>query len=41
VKRNDLFVDFRADHVIETTGTPDVALRLLLGVIHRRDRRVH
>ena len=41
VKRNDLFVDFRADHVIETTGTPDVALKVLLGVIHRRDRRVH
>jgi ribose 1,5-bisphosphokinase len=41
VKRNDLFVGFRADHVIETTGTPDVALRLLLEVIHRRDQRVH
>lgn len=36
VKRNDLFVDFRADHVIETTGTPDIALRRLLEVIHRR-----
>src|SRR5215470_191027 len=41
VKRNDLFADFRADHVIETTGTPDVAVRLLLDVIHRRERRVH
>lgn len=41
VKRNDLFVDFRADHVIETTGTPDIALRRLLEVIHRRDQRVH
>jgi len=37
VKRNDLFVDFRADHVIETTRTPDIALRRLLEVIHRRD----
>ena len=41
VKRNDLFVDFRADHVIETTGTPDIALRRLLEVIYRRDQRVH
>ena len=41
VKRNDLFADFRADHVIETTGTPDIALRRLLEVIHRRDQRVH
>jgi ribose 1,5-bisphosphokinase len=41
VKRNDLFVDFHADHVIETTGTPDIALRRLLEVIHRRDQRVH
>ena len=41
VKRNDLFVDFRADHVIETTGIPDVAVRLLLEVIHRRGHRAH
>jgi len=41
VKRNDLFVGFRADHVIETTGTPDVAVRLLLEVIHRRGHRAH
>lgn len=41
VKRNKLFVDFRADHVIETTGTPDVAVRLLLEVIHRRGHRAH
>ena len=41
VKRNDLFADFRADHVIETTGTPDVAVRLLLEVIHRRGHRAH
>jgi len=33
VKRNDAFNDFRADHVIETTGAPEAAVKKLLGVI--------
>ena len=33
VKRNDLYNNFRADHVIETTGTPELAVQQLLQII--------
>jgi ribose 1,5-bisphosphokinase len=33
VKRNDLYNNFRADHVIETTGAPELAVQQLLQVI--------
>ena len=33
VKRNDLYNNFRADHVIETTGALELAVQQLLQVI--------
>ena len=33
IKRNDAFAGFRPDHVIETTGAPEDAVRRLLDVI--------
>jgi len=33
VKRNNLYNNFRADHVIETTGAPELAVQQLLRVI--------
>jgi ribose 1,5-bisphosphokinase len=35
IKRNESFRDFRADHVIETIGTPEAAVQELLDVIRR------
>jgi len=34
VKRNDAFANFRADHVIVTTGAREESVRQLLNVIH-------
>lgn len=33
IKRNGAFTDFRADHVIDNSGTPDAAVRQFLDVI--------
>jgi ribose 1,5-bisphosphokinase len=33
IKRNNLYNNFRADHVIETTGAPELAVQQLLRVI--------
>jgi ribose 1,5-bisphosphokinase len=33
IRRNDTFGSFRADHIIETTGTPETAVQQLLGII--------
>jgi ribose 1,5-bisphosphokinase len=35
LKRGDAFVDFRADHVIDNTGTPEVAIQRLLDIIQQ------
>jgi ribose 1,5-bisphosphokinase PhnN len=40
IKRNDAFAGFRPDHVIETTGAPEDAVRRLLDVIRGSTARL-
>ena len=39
IRRNDAFGSFRADHTIETTGTPESAVQQLLGIILDQEAR--